>query len=300
MDENLSPALTLLVILAAVATGAGAAEQTTEGEVTSIIDLQNEQVNIELQAQQRSVDAGESVVLDLSAVSYVPNSEQITLQLILESSSGVAISKTTAHQGGGNQFSTVEELEPGTTESLRVLIDPNEPGTYEITAEIVYFAGDDRESSTGERTSIEITQSPPPKGLLWWTPTLLGLGASAALFAVVFWRSAAARIERWNEYGEFVSTQSLVVLSGVAVYISGWWFSSYAESVTSPGAIGTTLAIMSVVSGSILALVGQVGQFSDKIRMLYAYFGATVMLAIPLQLVFSLIGTAISNTAIQF
>jgi hypothetical protein len=300
MDERLSAGLTVLLIAATVTTGVGVAQSTADEAATSIVDLRNEQVNIELQSQRRTVDDGEPIILDLSAVSYVTNEKPITLQLIVESSSGVAISKTTAQRGGGNQFSTVAVLEPGATESVRVLVDPSEPGTYEITAEVVYFVGDDRDSGTGERTSIEITQNPPPKGLFWWTPTILGIGTSAALFGVLFWRSAADRITRWNGVGEFISTESLVVLSGVAIYISGWWFSSYAEGVSSPGVVGSNLAVMTVITGSILALVGYVGDFSDKIRVLYGYTGATVMFAIPLQLAFSLIGAAISGTAIQF
>lgn len=301
MDSRGVVALALLLVGAVVAPGAAQSTQSTPSEGgTSIIDLQNEQVNIELQAQRQTVDADEPVVLDLSAVSYVTNDEPITLQLILESASGVSISKTTARRGGGNQFSTVAKLEPGAAESIRVLVNPSEPGTYEITAEVIYFVGTDRESSTGERTSIEITQNPPPKGLLWWTPTILGIGASALLLGAVFLESAGARVGRWNEFGEFWSAQVLVVIGGVAIGVAGSWFSSYSESVTSPGAVGVVLGVVLVASGTVLALIGRIGGFSDRVRILYAYSGATLVLAIPLQILCSVIASAVTSGAVQF
>jgi hypothetical protein len=146
-------------------------------------DLNNEEVNIQLQAQQRGGEHGEPIVLVLSATSYVTNTEPLTVQLIVESSTGVSITESTAEQGSGSQFSTVTTVDPGSSESLRLILDPNEAGTYQITTEIVYYVGEDQTSGSGERTSISVAQKPEPRSLLWWSPVIIGfiIGGSIAL-----------------------------------------------------------------------------------------------------------------------
>jgi hypothetical protein len=160
--------IALLVIIPVMA-GVGIGQSTTQTETetnTSIIDVDTEEVNIQLQAQQRTVEHDQPVILMLSATSYVTNTEPVTVQLIVESSSGVSITRSTAERGSGSQFSTVTTVDPGSSESIRVVISPNEPGTYQITTEVVYYIGNNQNSGSSERTSISVTQNPPPRDLL--------------------------------------------------------------------------------------------------------------------------------------
>ena len=191
-----------VTVIMPVVMGGGISQATAQTETAasgSIIDLENEEVNIQLQAQQRTVEHGEPVILILSAASYVTNSDSVTVQLIVESSSGVSITGGTAEQGSGSQFSTVTTLNPGSSESLRVVINPNEPGTYEITTEVVYFIGDNKDSGSGERTSISVNQNLPSRDIIWWTPTIIGFISGGVIAAWLLRPPNADIVKNWRQ-----------------------------------------------------------------------------------------------------
>lgn len=296
MNRNtISTFLVALFVIILIFTGIGVSQtagQDVSDANSSIIDLNNEQVNIQLQAQQREVEYGEPVVLVLSATSYVTNTEPLTVQLIVESSTGVSITESTAEQGSGSQFSTVTTVDPGSSESLRVIVNPNEAGTYQITTEIVYYVGEDQTSGSGERTSLSVIQKPEPRGLLWWSPTIIGFisGGSVALWLLQ--PPTGNRVKNWGSELPFWSTMALVGVGGLSIFISGLWFGSSARSIELPPVeIGGGLAVFAIFIGTVLTVVARVGRFTEKVRLGVAFMSISCVLAIPVQIIIILISS---------
>lgn len=296
MNRNtISTLLIALLVIILIFTGVGISQTSAQDSAdanTSIIDVNNEEVNIQLQAQQREVEHGEPVVLVLSATSYVTNTEPLTVQLIVESSTGVSITESTAEQGSGSQFSTVTTVDPGSSESLRVIVDPNEAGTYQITTEIVYYVGDDQTSGSGERTSISVTQNPEPRGILWWSPTIIGFIIGGVIALWLLQPPNGNMVRQWGQEIPFWSTVTLVGVGGISIYFVGTWFGQYAQSMSGePGDIGVILALITILIGVILTAIGWVGQFTEKVRLGFAFISIASVMAIPIQLIISLISS---------
>ena len=280
--------ITMSIILGIGITPSSAQMDTIQNN--SIIDVQNEEVNIGLQAKQRVVNHGEPIILDLSATSYVSNSEPITIQLIVESSSDVSVTSSTAEQGSGNQFSTVTTIDPGSSESLRVVITPSEPGEYNVTSEIIYYVGNNRKASSGERAVISVTQNPPPHDLSYWTPTILGLVLGSTLAVWLLRPPKSEKIQNWGSDVPVFTTLIIVFIGSISVFFAGAWFASYArlQNVTA-GEVGTTLSIITAVVGFILTLIAGMGQFTNKVRILYAGLSITTVIAVPIQMILTLL-----------
>ena len=60
------------------------------------------------------------------------------------------------------QFSTVTTLDPGEQESLRIHAEFHDPGEYEITAQAIYYFGENRSGGDGVEVTIPVEQRPPP------------------------------------------------------------------------------------------------------------------------------------------
>lgn len=294
--------LIALLIITPVIMGVGTGQSTTQTETetnTSIINVDTEEVNIQLQAQQRTVKHGEPVILMLSTASYVTNTESVTVQLIVESSSGVSITGSTAEQGSGSQFSTVTTVDPGSSESIRVTIGPNEPGTYQITTEVVYYIGSNTNSGSGERTSLSVTQNPPPRGLFWWTPTIAGFVFAGIIATWLLQPPNADRVRKWGDNDPFMSALVTVGVGSISVWLAGLWFSSYLQSVsTTPSDVGVTLSFLAAVVGVVLTSVASIGQFTDKIRLGYTFLSILCALAVPIQIGIALLLPSAQNVVV--
>ena len=233
---------------------------------------------------------GEPVILKLSAASYVTNTEAVTVQLIVESSSGISITGSTAEQGSGSQFSTVTTIDPGSSESIRVVISLNEPGTYLISTEVVYYVGNNQESGRGERTSISITQNPPPRDLLWWTPTIVGFISAGVITAWLLQPPNADRVRKWGDQEPFFSALIVVGVGSISVCFAGTWFSQYIRSTNAtPFEMGIVLSFVAAIIGLVLTVVASMGQFTDKVRLGYAFLSVLCTLAVPIQIGISLL-----------
>lgn len=275
--------LTIITLLVVGTSTGPAIAQTEAGENTSIIDLENEEVNIELQAQQRTVEHDEPVILVLSAASYITNSDPITVQLIIESSSGVSITTSTAEQGSGNQFSTVTTINPGYSESLQVIVSPSEPGTYEITSEIVYFVGENRNASDGERERVSITQNPPPRDLISYVPDIISFVISGYLTIYVIGSSNAQAIKDWGWHHERTSkTIIIIIFSSSCIGFASWLFSRSWET-------GVNILVFAIIIGIMLTIIASVAEFVYSVRLLYVYLGLICILAVPIRIAFDII-----------
>jgi hypothetical protein len=135
----------------------------TDGKETRPININTDSVNIYLQAQQTSVEPGGSATLIFSGTSYVTNNKELTIQLLIQVPAGVFVSGARdAQEGSGSQFSTVKKLKPGEQESIGISIAFSNPGRYDVTAEAIYYFGENRNSGDGTRVTIPIKQQPRP------------------------------------------------------------------------------------------------------------------------------------------
>jgi hypothetical protein len=127
------------------------------------IDIETDRVSINLHTQRTTVDHDETVVFIHSLTNYVTNEKQLTAQLILEAPQGSQVQgAANAEAGTGSQYTTTTTLDPGEQENIRIVTDLNEPGTHEITGEVIYFYGDNPENGTGKETTIVVEQRPQP------------------------------------------------------------------------------------------------------------------------------------------
>jgi hypothetical protein len=163
MRTSVSVGLILLVAVAGVPLAAVGTQSTAADEGQRPIDIDTDRVNVYLQAQQTKIGDGESVIFVHSATNYITNERPLTVQLLLEAPSGSDVFATSGvEQGSGSQFNTVTTLAPGEQESFRIQAEFHDPGEYEITAQAVYFFGQNRSGGDGVEVTIPVEQRPPP------------------------------------------------------------------------------------------------------------------------------------------
>lgn len=127
------------------------------------IDVDTDQLEVYLQAQKTAVDHDETIIFTHSVTNYVTNDDPLTVQLILQAPSGSDVfSSAGVTEGSGSQFTVTTTLDPGDHESMRIHVDPNEPGVHNVTGQAVYFFGEDRQTGEGVEVEISVTQHPPP------------------------------------------------------------------------------------------------------------------------------------------
>jgi hypothetical protein len=152
--------LVVPIIVAVGAPGAVADDHTTTTRDRPI-DIETDRASIYLRTVRTEVGPGEQAVLEFSATNYVTNSRNMTVQLILQTPSGVSVSGSAAAESGVGQFVTVDTIEPGESRGFRVYVEPNNEGRYKVVGEAVYYYGSDREDGTGERAMITVVREPP-------------------------------------------------------------------------------------------------------------------------------------------
>ncbi|MDQ2055512.1 hypothetical protein [Halobellus sp. H-GB7] len=189
-----------VVVAADDTANASSSANTTENTTAEPLDIDTKRVNIYLRSSRTVVGPEEYAVFQYSATNYVTNSEPLTVQLILEAPSGVAVSGARNVDAGSSQFTRTVHLDPGETAGTTIFIRPNSPGEYAVTGEAVYYFGDDKAGGQGRAIDLSITQQPPPptvseriervvtglgRGLLSSAPWILAAGVAVigGLFA---------------------------------------------------------------------------------------------------------------------
>jgi PKD repeat protein len=136
----------------------------TDGTVqktSQIIDVINERVNIAVTTTDTQLTVDEQVNVQYSVNNYL-TSEELTVQLLIETPSGIAVSGVSGAQEGSNQFTAVTTLPSGRQEQIQVNLTANAPGTYTVTAIADYYFGNDQQN--GDRTTEELSFTVDPRG----------------------------------------------------------------------------------------------------------------------------------------
>lgn len=115
-----------------------------------LIDVGRQRLNIALTGSSISTEVGETETATLSVTNFL-TSEELTIQLLLETPSGIDISGVRGADEGSNQYTAVTTLSPADHENLRIDLVANDPGQYEITAIADYYFEDDPDD-TGRHT----------------------------------------------------------------------------------------------------------------------------------------------------
>lgn len=109
-----------------------------------------------LTSKQTSVPVGETVTLTLSAVNYV-TSDQMTVQLLLETPSGVEVVAVEGADAGSNQFTAVTTVDKGGEANLNIKLRLNEPGTHTIGGQTVFYFGEDTDNGNSTKHSVTVS-----------------------------------------------------------------------------------------------------------------------------------------------
>lgn len=126
----------------------------TEETTTQILDVASERLNISITASDTQFAVGEQTSIQYSVNSYL-NTEELTVQLLVETPSNVDITGVSGAEEGSNQFVAVSTLGPASQEQVRINLVANSPGTYTVTAIADYYFGENRQS--GDRISEKLS-----------------------------------------------------------------------------------------------------------------------------------------------
>jgi TolB protein len=120
------------------------------------LEISNDEVSIQLYILDNKISTEEDTEIILSAVSYINNEDDMTLQTILKIPSGVAVSGVYADTGGG-QYIATSVIEPGNMEKISAAVIPTNSGDYVLEGELVYYFGDDKSSGDIKRIKVPLT-----------------------------------------------------------------------------------------------------------------------------------------------
>lgn len=124
-----------------------------------VVEVQRERLNITVTSSAISTETGSVETTTLSVTNFL-NSEELTIQLLLETPSGVEIRGVSGASEGSNQYTAVTTLEPTKHESLQIDMVANDPGEHEITAIADYYFEGDQQDSGRHTETIRLTADP--------------------------------------------------------------------------------------------------------------------------------------------
>jgi PKD repeat protein len=127
-------------------------EETTQ----KIIEVAPEPLNIAITSTDTEVPVGGQTSIQYSVNNYL-NSQQLTLQLLVEAPNGISVTGIRGAQEGSNQFTAETTLSPASQDSIRIDIKANSPGEYTLTAVADYYFQDQRRNSERVTEDLSLT-----------------------------------------------------------------------------------------------------------------------------------------------
>jgi hypothetical protein len=146
------------------------------------------EATLQLTGTRTQITTDELASLTFSGVNLVGN-EPMTIQLILQSPSGVSIASVTNADSGSNQYTAVFTLAPGESRNVRVALNANQPGTHVVNGIAAYYFGDNKTETKRYSQSLELQVQPEQTQISSTTigtePTTNGSGPGFSFFGVV-------------------------------------------------------------------------------------------------------------------
>ncbi len=118
-----------------------------------LIEVAGPSASVELYGEKTDVDAGEDIILKLSAVNLITK-PLMTVQIILIPPSGMSVTSSDFVTSGAGQYTSTYKLEPGGARDIEVRIKTSQVGDFKVKGRIVYYFGDDK--LTAEDHTLEL------------------------------------------------------------------------------------------------------------------------------------------------
>lgn len=131
-------------------------QSDSAGSNQNQLQIETEQVNISLTGDKTGISVNDTALLQFSASNLIGNSD-LTIQLIIETPSGISVTSSAFIESGGGQYTSTFVLSPGESKGTRIQIDPTAAGRYTITGHAVYYFGDDTNDRQSRSVDIPIT-----------------------------------------------------------------------------------------------------------------------------------------------
>jgi len=110
------------------------------------INIKPEKVNFSLTGNVTEVEVGGVASMTLSVTNFL-TSEELNVQLLVDTPSGVSVSSISGAESGSDQFSAVSTLEPSDHTNIRIDLQVNEKGTHNVRGIADYYFGEDESDS---------------------------------------------------------------------------------------------------------------------------------------------------------
>lgn len=237
--------------------------ETPDDDGGEVVNVTSERINVVLRSSDLSIPESGEAILQLSVVNYVTNTKSATVQLIIESPSGVSVTGTSA-QTGGAQFVLTRTVEPGEQANARVRLSPNRVGQFSVNAEVVYFFGGDKSSGVGRSARVPITVSQTPDGpvekvvgtddkspVLPTAPPWTGI-VYLVLFTVGLTSELLFGFVAFEEWRQPFGNQEIAALAGIVVGTATaslvWWHGA-SEFAFGLFVVGNVVLVSSLVLG---------------------------------------------------
>jgi hypothetical protein len=136
----------------------GKSKSGTKVTNSKVIEVLPEKANIQLTGHRTEVQPTENAVIILSAANFLTNKE-LTVQLLIETSSGISVTGVSGAEGS-NQYTAVSTVQPGGESNIRITLEPNQPGEFDVSGTAVYYFGEDEANSERFTESVTITTRP--------------------------------------------------------------------------------------------------------------------------------------------
>ena len=125
-----------------------------------IVEVNPESVNVSITASETTVEVDDTTNVVYSISNFV-TSDELTVQLLVDTPSDVSITGVSGAEEGSNQFTAVATLPPSRQDNIRVQLTPNAAGTHAISAIADYFFEDNQNDSERKAESLTITAVEP-------------------------------------------------------------------------------------------------------------------------------------------
>lgn len=130
-----------------------------EATEQQLVEIGRRRLNIALTGSSINTQTGKVETTTLSVTNFL-TSEELTIQLLLETPSGVEVRGVRGADEGSNQYTAVATLEPSEHKNLRIEIVVNNPGKHEITAIADYYF-EPNQDDTGRHTGTITIDAEP-------------------------------------------------------------------------------------------------------------------------------------------
>ncbi len=112
-------------------------------------------MNFEFTGTQTEITLDEDAIITLSIVNYLSNKE-VTVQLVINTPSGISVSSVAGADSGSNQYNAVETIDPASQSSISIRLAANEPGEFDVGGIAIWYRGDDEDDVNRYTDSVTI------------------------------------------------------------------------------------------------------------------------------------------------